>query len=369
MRTAEARKADEAPVPAQKAKVTIGYFDPRFKVVDEAPAVSFHEFEKGPEAVLHHNVLQKEEHRHQYELEIPREMLVGVKVGDLTAAISVRPGEELKVDLPVPAVKPETQTGTITVHVEESVRTSKGQEQTKPVGRATVLAKPIVVMRLDKPPQQPPDAEKTPISADVKNGLAVLEVKSGCLYEVNVIPSGTYAGSRQQLPVLVLVHSAKNVDLEFVFEPCKRTVTLLFVDSCGQRMKHASFYVGSQRYVADEKGGYEIEIGRPGALQLWSHEYDFSPSEIPVGESLAQATVVTVAKQGLGEVVINLLDESGNPLDKSKVYVRSKKTGEMHEGITNVKGQFRLSVPKGQYEVFAEAPSPDFDVPIQVMNV
>jgi hypothetical protein len=76
-----------------------------------------------------------------------------------------------------------------------------------------------------------------------------------------------------------------------------------------------------------------------------------------------------VSEPALGEVVIDFLDESGGPFANSKVYLRSTKTGQTREGLTNQEGRFQLSVPKGAYQVFAEAPSADFDVPMQVINV
>jgi hypothetical protein len=361
-------KPVEAPqVDLKATKLSIRYFDwGTLEPVEGPEEVILYEFERGLNAVIKPKQFKRERHRFDYELEIREQMQVGVHWGGLSAAILLTPGEELFIDLPVRAVKPEAQNATITVHIEEATR--KGEEQGKAIKHATVSAKPFATIT-EGGVKRLSDSEEAAISAEIKEGMAVLEVKSGYLYEVGVKTLGPYAGSRPQLPVFVPLPSAKKVDLRIALEPCKRTLTLLFVDSCGQRMKGTSCFVGSKKFTADEKGACEIEIGSLGTLQVWSPEYDFSPSEIPVGESLAQAIVITVAKPGLGEVVINLLDDSGKPLDQSKVYVRSKKTGEMHEGITDVKGQFRLPVPKGQYEVFAEPPSPDFDIPIQVINV
>lgn len=72
---------------------------------------------------------------------------------------------------------------------------------------------------------------------------------------------------------------------------------------------------------------------------------------------------------GEGEISGNFVYEGGKPLADRPVKVVSKETGRLYEERTKKDGSFKLSVPKGQYEVSAEAPSSDFDVPTMVITV
>jgi len=157
------------------------------------------------------------------------------------------------------------------------------------------------------------------------------------------------------------------------------TVSAELIELAGDRPKKPRRAKESSISSPATQGKAELKLGASGVYKVSVDNatldaYAGSHPSLPLSLFVSTGEVVDLAivfepRNDLGKIEVSFVDESGKALANRKVYIQSKGTGVRHERITNAAGYFQLSVPKGDYEVFAEAPSSDFDVPMQTITV
>ncbi len=102
-----------------------------------------------------------------------------------------------------------------------------------------------------------------------------------------------FAGSVPSLPHTLIVGDA-DAHIPIWFEPCERTVTLLFVNACGHPEDGVDFHVEGEGALPaiNQQGMLTFSPTKTGRLRLISHGFHLKPEEIHVDERMAQAHVI-----------------------------------------------------------------------------
>lgn len=232
----------------------------------------------------------------------------------LTSLECAKPAD-VTLKSPVPASITRRQDKTQVI-IEGRLCTSKArQDDTNKVEFEQVTARSTAKSTSD-PANKAAQASNISMQAVLVGNQAYLSLPPG-EYEMSIKTRDHFARSSPRTPFHLQV-GTQDVQYPIWFEPCERTVTLMFVDACGQPVSGVELEVKDEGLLgpSNEQGILPFTPSRTGTFHISSRKLHVKPDVLHVNESRAQAHVFEVvarshqrvASSDLGMVVLDLVE-------------------------------------------------------------